>query len=207
MRRNEADTIKTRQALLDAAQLVLREKGYAGTTLDDIAKAARVTRGAVYHHFDGKADILQSLCAERYGEFGKKLAKTAARESSAFTRLRLTILAYFDELNTNRDFADLQYILIYKTELTDEIRGGMQAKVENTRETIDQYARLIKASLQENGHHAKLTPIEIAKVLLSFQIGLANLWLADRPSVSLSEEAPRMVDAMLVSLLGERKRQ
>lgn len=46
-----------RTKLLDAALLVMRAKGYAATTVDDLCEAAGVTKGAFFHHFKSKEDL------------------------------------------------------------------------------------------------------------------------------------------------------
>ena len=46
-----------RAKLLDAAMRLLREKGYNATTVDDLCAAAGVTKGAFFHHFQGKEDL------------------------------------------------------------------------------------------------------------------------------------------------------
>ena len=52
----------TRRALVDAARTLFAERGYASTSIDDVADAARVTKGAVYHHFKGKTDLFEAVC-------------------------------------------------------------------------------------------------------------------------------------------------
>lgn len=56
-RRTKADAAKTRQAIIDAACEVFHARGVARTSLDEVAAAAGVTRGAVYWHFKGKIDL------------------------------------------------------------------------------------------------------------------------------------------------------
>ena len=51
--RREEAVDATRTALLDSALAAFAEKGYAATSLDDVVRAARVTKGALYHHFPG----------------------------------------------------------------------------------------------------------------------------------------------------------
>jgi TetR/AcrR family transcriptional repressor of nem operon len=46
-----------RQKLLDAALSLIRAKGYAATTVDDICEAAGVTKGAFFHHFENKVTL------------------------------------------------------------------------------------------------------------------------------------------------------
>ena len=51
---------RTRQRLLTEAQRLFRERGYAATSLDQIAEAAEVTKGAIYGHFASKEDLMLS---------------------------------------------------------------------------------------------------------------------------------------------------
>lgn len=51
---------RTRQRLIDEADRLFRERGYAATSIEQIAAAAGVTKGAVYGHFASKEDLLLS---------------------------------------------------------------------------------------------------------------------------------------------------
>src|SRR5580692_917811 len=51
---------RTRQRLLTEAQRLFRQRGYAATSLEQIAEAAEVTKGAIYGHFDSKEDLMLS---------------------------------------------------------------------------------------------------------------------------------------------------
>jgi AcrR family transcriptional regulator len=53
-------TQRTRQRLLAEAQRLFRERGYAATSLEQIAEAAEVTKGAIYGHFTSKEDLMLS---------------------------------------------------------------------------------------------------------------------------------------------------
>src|SRR5512147_2439310 len=61
MRRTKEEAARTRAAIVDAGLECFDRLGIAGTTLDAVAAAAGVTKGAVYHHFRGKRAILQEL--------------------------------------------------------------------------------------------------------------------------------------------------
>ena len=54
----------TRRAVLDAARTLFGRQGYTQTSVDEIADAARVTKGAVYHHFAGKEALFRAVYAE-----------------------------------------------------------------------------------------------------------------------------------------------
>lgn len=56
---------QTRAALLTAALEAFARNGYAATSITEIASAARVTKGAVYHHFSDKQDVLDAVMREQ----------------------------------------------------------------------------------------------------------------------------------------------
>ncbi|MGA9313286.1 MAG: TetR/AcrR family transcriptional regulator [Solirubrobacteraceae bacterium] len=64
----------TRQALLDAACALFGEHGYTATSIDDVAHAANVTKGAFYHHYAGK----QELFAGVYEQVKREVSERAA---------------------------------------------------------------------------------------------------------------------------------
>ena len=52
---------KTRAAIVKAAKQILGTRGFAAATMDDIAAAARVAKGAVYHHFPTKEALFEAV--------------------------------------------------------------------------------------------------------------------------------------------------
>lgn len=59
--RREEHSEDTRTALVAAARQAFAEKGYADTSLDDIVGRARLTKGALYHHFESKAVLFRAV--------------------------------------------------------------------------------------------------------------------------------------------------
>ena len=51
----------TEKAILDTAKRLFLEHGYEHVTLQDIAEACGLTRGAIYHHFHGKEEMLDAV--------------------------------------------------------------------------------------------------------------------------------------------------
>jgi TetR/AcrR family transcriptional regulator, transcriptional repressor for nem operon len=79
--------------LLDAAVRVIRTKGYAATTVDDVCHAAGVTKGSFFHHFESK-EALALAAADYFGANAHELFSTAPYQSLPDPRERL--LAYID---------------------------------------------------------------------------------------------------------------
>jgi AcrR family transcriptional regulator len=78
--RREMYSEATRAALLDEATALFAARGYAATSLEDVASASRVTRGAVYHHFAGKQALFEAVL-DRQEE--RAMAEVAAAATAA----------------------------------------------------------------------------------------------------------------------------
>ena len=59
------DGTSTREKILDAAQQLLLDYGYGGTSIDQVIHAAGITKGAFFYHFKSKNDLAQALL-DRY---------------------------------------------------------------------------------------------------------------------------------------------
>ena len=83
----------TKTKLLDASLLVIRCRGYAATSVDDLCREAGVTKGAFFHHFKSKEDMAVSAAAH-FGAMAEGLFSHAAYRSLADPLDRL--LGYVD---------------------------------------------------------------------------------------------------------------
>ena len=69
----------TRAALLDTAARQFAERGFAATTIDDVAAAARVSKGTVYYHFEDKAELFEAVFRDRQNRLVVTVAEAVAR--------------------------------------------------------------------------------------------------------------------------------
>ncbi len=67
----------TRSALIEAARALFAERGYADVGTEEIVRAAGVTRGALYHHFDGKRDLFETVYERVEAELAERIATGA----------------------------------------------------------------------------------------------------------------------------------
>ncbi|MFD3662749.1 TetR/AcrR family transcriptional regulator [Streptomyces sp. NPDC058659] len=84
----------TRQALLAEGRRRFAADGYHQVVLADVARAAGVTKGAAYHHFDSKAGLFRAVVAEVQQELGERVATVADRHEDLWEQLRAGCQAF-----------------------------------------------------------------------------------------------------------------
>ena len=90
--RREEYAEATYQALLDSAAACFLEQGFAATSLDAVAKRARVTKGAIYHHFASKRDLFEAVLVRQEERSARNVAQAGAAAPDPWTG----IVAAFD---------------------------------------------------------------------------------------------------------------
>jgi AcrR family transcriptional regulator len=78
----------TRAELITAARRLFGERGYAEVGTEEIVRAAGVTRGALYHHFGSKKDLLEAVYEEIEGELTQQIAEAALGGADPVEALR-----------------------------------------------------------------------------------------------------------------------
>jgi AcrR family transcriptional regulator len=95
MRSRRVDyTESTRQALVDSALDLFTKRGYAGTSLEAIVRRARVTKGALYHHFTGKQALFEAVFDQVEAAAMNRLSKVVAGDGTAWERAMAGIQEY-----------------------------------------------------------------------------------------------------------------
>ena len=84
----------TRQALVDSAVDLFTKRGYAGTSLDEVVKRARVTKGALYHHFSGKQALFEAAFAQVETRSIESLTAVLTGEGGAWDTAVAALRAY-----------------------------------------------------------------------------------------------------------------
>jgi AcrR family transcriptional regulator len=81
--RRDEHVADTRQALVDAARTLFTEQGFAATGTEEIVAAARVTRGALYHHFQDKTDLFRAVMEQVAREVAEHLIEAELSRPAA----------------------------------------------------------------------------------------------------------------------------
>jgi AcrR family transcriptional regulator len=94
--RQVENSAATRAALIKIARKFFAERGYAATATEDIVRRARVTRGALYHHFKDKQDLFKAVLHEEQLKLAARCAEAAARESDPWRAVMVANEAFLE---------------------------------------------------------------------------------------------------------------
>ena len=94
--RREDYSDATRQALLKAARQLFTARGYQATSIDAVAQKARLTKGALYHHFDDKLALFDAVIVALQDEMTASVDRDVAGERERWARLKRGIAAFLD---------------------------------------------------------------------------------------------------------------
>ena len=109
---------RTRQRILDAAARTFRDKGYAGTTLNDIAVAAELRAGSIYYHFDSKERLLEEVLdigIARVAAAVERVVEALPPETSPTERIRHGIEAHLHSLLYHGEYTSASFRIFWQT--------------------------------------------------------------------------------------------
>jgi AcrR family transcriptional regulator len=86
----------TRAALIRAARALFADRGYGGVGTEEIVRSARVTRGALYHHFTSKEDLFRAVFEQLEAELTERIAAVAASAEDPYQALSAGADAFLD---------------------------------------------------------------------------------------------------------------
>ena len=198
MRRTKADAQLTRESLLDAAEALFAEHGVSRTSLNDIARAAGLTRGAVYWHFEDKAALFNDMMARTTQPMEDTLnAIDTQAEVQPLLALRASALDALRRIVHDPRTRRVFEIVTQKVEFVDDLLGARQRHITEHR-TCSEQIQATFARAQALGQlpaQAHLQTLTIG--FLALINGLIHNWLLDPTSFDLDTVAPQAIDAYL----------
>jgi AcrR family transcriptional regulator len=178
----------TRKQILDASLRLFSERGFARTTVRDIARQAGITDAAIYYHFESKRDLLEALVEERGFLAGLKQLEQVAAELPLEETLSWMARGAVNIMDDNRDF--LRLIIM-------EGLGGDESAIEQYRHLIDLWESALGAVLQRYVEKNELPPQApqtlvrqvIYVILMAFQDTLLGRHVAPTATAEERREA------------------
>ena len=183
----------TRDEILDASAQIFSQKGYHGTSMQDIAAAVNLQKASLYHHVSSKQEILFELLNRGLQILTEKVEEAIIDPGPPDERLRQAIQAYLSALTEHQDVTSV-LLLEYRSLEPDYLMRHIEE-----RDRFEQiWQDLIQLGIQENIFSCD-HPSMSTRALLGVMNWTVTWFRIDGP-MSAGEIADQITDLFLLGL-------
>lgn len=194
-RKTKEEAEKTRKEIIEAARQVFHECGVSRSTLEKIAKAANVTRGAVYWHFENKAELFFAM---REDVFAPMLERTdSLLLSDAFAdpldAIEASVKEFFRVLIDCSVVREVFEIMISRCEYVDEFAAVQEEVGRPAYDFLAKIERVYRAAAEKGTLRQGIDPQAAALDTWAFTSGVLHLLFGCQQGSDLYLQVPAMV--------------
>lgn len=181
-RKTKQEAQETRQHILDVALRLFSQQGVSSTSLGEIAKAAGVTRGAIYWHFKDKSDLFSEIWELSESNIGElELEYQAKFPGDPLSVLREILIHVLESTVTEERRRLLMEIIFHKCEFVGEMAVVQQAQRNLCLESYDRIEQTLKHCIEAKMLPADLMTRRAAIIMRGYISGLMENWLFALP--------------------------
>lgn len=201
MRRTKTEALKTKEYLMLAASDTFYQKGIARTSLNEIAQAAGVTRGALYWHFKNKEDLFDALFQRICDDIESCIKEDSNNNNEqAWSSFRLTLTRFFECLQHNELHYKFHSILFLKCEHTEQNEAVIAIAKKHQSLWREKIVAVLTDAVQQKALADNLD-IDMAVIFIKSSLdGLIWRWLSSGQGFDLAQTAPRMIEIIIDTL-------
>lgn len=207
-RRTKEEAQETRNRILDTAERVFLKTGVSRTSLEDIAEAAGVTRGAIYWHFKNKADLFEAMMERVSLPMEEMAARADDDMEDPLDYVRGCALKVLEHVTTDPQSRRVQEICHFKVEYVDEMEQLRARHIECRTNALTLVERGMRNASKKGLLAPGVNPRLAAIGLHALVVGLMQNWVLDPKYLTLSKSAEALIDSYLdgIRAAGAKKR-
>jgi TetR/AcrR family acrAB operon transcriptional repressor len=199
-RKTKEDALATRDSILDAAAALFAERGVAGTTLQHIATAAGVTRGAIYWHFEDKGAMFNAMMERAAMPLEGAMALLDQHDrADSLGALRDYAVGVFRLTMEDDKARRIFEIATLKMEYTGEMSVVRERRALNQADWIKRAESRVRAGVRNGQVRPDAQPRAVALGLWVLIEGLVRNWLM-APEFNLVKMGGEIIETHLASL-------
>lgn len=197
VRKTKEEAEQTRKEIIHAARRVFHECGVSRSTLEKIAKAAGVTRGAVYWHFKDKAELFFAM---REDVFSPLVERTDAlllsdQFANPLDAIEASVKEFFRVLEDCSVVREVFEIMISRCEYVDEFTSVQEEVGRPGRAFLTKIETVYLQAAAKGLLRPGLDPLATARDTWAFTTGLLHLMLNCQIGSDLPQRVPEMITA------------
>jgi AcrR family transcriptional regulator len=213
-RRTKEEAAKTRARILASALSLFAKKGYTHTTFTDIAARLKLTKGAVYWHFESKEALLVALLDEMLAKFRRQISELLPSGEDSFDGLSFPVVADMMVRNAAQIIGDVKGTAFFL--LVHEQVQWSNTSMESVRDDLLRNPRFgpwaafrtaVENDVREGRAQAGIDPIQVASVCMAMWDGLVHMRIARLLQCDLEDTLRKSYEAVWKSIrAGDNRR-
>jgi TetR/AcrR family acrAB operon transcriptional repressor len=200
-RRTKEDAQITRGRILDMAEQEFRRRGVSRTSLQDIARAAGLTRGAIYWHFTDKADLFDAMMKRVTLPLEQQINRSDDPGlDDPVGHIRASFIAALRKTVNDPQAQRVFEIALHKVEYVDELLAVRERRLGGLNERLAHVERGLRLAMQQGALGRRVPARAAALGLHSLIDGLIQNWMLDPGAFDLLRVGRQALDAYLAGL-------
>ncbi|MBL0423389.1 TetR family transcriptional regulator [Ramlibacter sp. AW1] len=200
-RRTKEEAQATRHALLDAAERVFQRQGVSATSLADIAAEAGASRGAIYWHFQDKADLFKAMLERVSLPLENVLHDAAAQGLDPLDALRQALMHVLHRAVNDPRTRRVFEVATQKVEYVGSLGAVRERHLAVRESCLGDIRRLLAEAARARGTDLSPQAADAsARGLHALMDGLIQNWMLDTAAFDLEACGRRALDAYLAGL-------
>lgn len=201
VRRTKEEALETREQLLDAAEKVFLERGVGHATLAEVADAAGVTRGAVYHHFASKAELFEAMVARAEMPIDAAFEASHTPDTDPLRVLGERALNALLELARSPRVRRVYEVVFLRCEYTDDLAAVEKRSLGEREHCLSLCSGLLEKAVTLGQLPPDTDTRMASHLLFAFISGVMRDWVQAPRSFDLKAAAPQMVRLFIAGLV------
>ena len=206
-RKAQRDAEKTRARVLASALSLFAKKGYVHTTFTDIAERLKMTKGAVYWHFESKQALLVALLDEMLAKFRRQIVELLPEGETSFDGLSFPVVADMMVRNAVRIIGDPKGTAFFL--LVHEQVQWADASMDSVREDLMRNERFgpwaafrtaVANDVREGRVRKDVAPVQVASVCVAIFDGLVHARIAHLLQCDMEDTLRKSFEAVWESI-------
>jgi TetR/AcrR family transcriptional regulator, acrAB operon repressor len=192
VRRTKEEALATRHKLLDAAEHLFQAQGVSRTSLQDIARQAGATRGAIYWHFKDKADLFNAMMARvtlpMEASFNPEAAEAKGlqnADANALHQIRRATLQALQQIATDAQTRRVFEVATQKVEYVEELQAVRLRHLAVRNCFLDGIEQSMTAAARQSAQPLPIAASVAARGLHALIDGLIQNWLLEPQAFEL----------------------
>lgn len=181
--RREREKKQRRNEIIDAAEHVFFSRGLDVATMDDVARAAELSKGTLYLYFKNKEDLYLAVLARGMEILKDKFESAVAAEETGLAKIASLGRAYFEFGRSHPDYFNAMLHFESSKSPTDSDAGNEAACHHLSDQLFEITANAVRTGVEDGSIRHNVDPVTIALTLYGLSTGLMQIVALKGPMI------------------------